>query len=193
MTNSFPKRVIMFLLGTAMCVVSFSQTSDGLRNQRSMLGELKDPAIIIRKTQRVLEVYDRGKLVKTFTVVLGFAPTGDKEVEGDGKTPEGEFYVFTKNPKSRFYLSLGLSYPSKDDARRGLAAGVITKSQLDEIVSAIDARKMPPQKTGLGGEIFIHGGGIGRDWTLGCVALKNEEIEEIFNAVKIGTLVTILP
>ena len=158
-----------------------------------MLGELKKPEIIIKKTQRSLEVYDDGKLVKAFKVVLGFAPTGDKEIEGDGKTPEGEFYVFTKNSESRFHVSLGLSYPSTGDAERGLAAGLISKNERDEIVSAIDEKKMPPQKTRLGGEIYIHGGGVERDWTWGCVALKNEEIEEIFGAVPVGTKVTIRP
>lgn len=183
----------MFLLLAAMCAVAFAQTSDSPRNEMPMLGELKDPQIVIQKKRRVLEVYDGGRLVKTFTVVLGFAPSGDKEIEGDGKTPEGEFYVFTKNSQSKFHLSLGLSYPSKDDATRGLAAGVITRSERDEIVSAIDNRTMPPQKTALGGEIYIHGGGIESDWTWGCVALKNEEIEELFGAIPVGTRVTIKP
>src|SRR5215218_2965564 len=140
-----------------------------------MLEELKDPEIIIRKEQRVLEVYDRGKLLKTFGMVLGFAPSGDKEVEGDGKTPEGDFYVFTKNSDSKFHLSLGLSYPAKEDALRGLAAGLISETDHDDIVAAVDNGKMPPQKTPLGGEIYIHGGGTERDWTEGCVAMKNEE------------------
>jgi murein L,D-transpeptidase YafK len=158
-----------------------------------MLGELQDPQIIVRKKRRALEVYDGGKLIKTFTVVLGFAPSGDKEIEGDGKTPEGEFYVFTKNAESKFHLSLGLSYPSKDDAERGLDAGVITGSERDAIVSAIDNKTMPPQKTALGGEIYIHGGGVESDWTWGCVALKNEEIEELFRVIPVGTKVMIKP
>jgi murein L,D-transpeptidase YafK len=158
-----------------------------------MLPELKQPEIIIRKKQRTLEVYDGGKLIKTFTMVLGFAPNGDKEVEGDGKTPEGEFYVFTKNDKSKFHLRLGLSYPSKADAARGLATGLITAAERDEIVTAIDKKKMPPQKTALGGEIYIHGGGIESDWTWGCVALRNEEVEQLFKAIPVGTKVTILP
>ena len=185
----------MVVLIVGACAAIFTQTSDALRMkaQRIMLAELKQPEIIIRKKRRVLEVYDGGKLVKTFTVVLGFAPTGDKEIEGDGKTPEGEFYVFTRNDKSRFHLSLGLSYPSKDDANRGVAAGVITAEERNEIVSAIDQKKMPPQKTALGGEIYIHGGGVESDWTWGCVALKNEEIEELFRVIPVGTKVTILP
>ncbi len=158
-----------------------------------MLGELKEPEIIIKKKLRLLEVFDRGKLVKTFSMVLGFAPTGDKEVEGDGKTPAGEFYVSKKNPQSKFHLSLGLSYPSKADAERGLAQGVISRADHDEIVRAIDAGKMPPQKTALGGEIYIHGGGVKDDWTWGCVALRNEEIEELFSLVPVGAKVTIKP
>jgi len=184
---------MMSVLMAATCAVTFAQTSDSSRNEVPMLGELKDPKIIIRKKRRALEVYDGARLVKTFKVVLGFAPSGDKEMEGDGKTPEGEFYVFTKNSESRFHVSLGLSYPSKDDANRGLAAGVITKSERDEIVSAIDRKTMPPQKTALGGEIYIHGGGIESDWTWGCVALKNEEIEELSRAIPVGAKVTIKP
>lgn len=191
--NIYVKRVTLFLLVAATCVVTFAQTSDNPRNEMPMLGELQDPQIIVRKKRRALEVYDGGKLIKTFTVVLGFAPSGDKEIEGDGKTPEGEFYVFTKNAESKFHLSLGLSYPSKDDAERGLDTGVITRSERDEIVSAIDNKTMPPQKTALGGEIYIHGGGVESDWTWGCVALKNEEIEELFRLIPVGTKVEIKP
>lgn len=154
---------------------------------------LEDPKLVIKKSARTLEVFDGEKLVKTYTVVLGFAPAGDKEIEGDGKTPEGEFYVFTKNPESRFHLSLGLSYPAKDDAKRGLEKKLITKEENDLIVKAIDEKQMPPQKTKLGGEIYIHGGGIERDWTDGCIALKDDEIEELFAAIPAGTRVSILP
>ncbi|PYT01692.1 MAG: hypothetical protein DMF63_02275 [Acidobacteria bacterium] len=158
-----------------------------------MLDALEDPKIIIRKQNRTLEVYDGDVLIKTFPLVLGFAPVGSKQIEGDGKTPEGEFYVFTKNAQSKFHLSLGLSYPSKDDATRGLAKGLISENERDEIVSAIDDRRMPPQKTKLGGEIYVHGGGIEGDWTCGCPALRNEDIAEIFAAIPVGTTVTILP
>ena len=186
----------MFLILTVVSVVTFSQVSD--RSQKSkdettMLTELKHPEMIIRKKRRTLEVYDGGKLVKSFTVVLGFTPVGDKEIEGDGKTPEGEFYVFIKNPKSKFHLSLGLSYPSKEDARRGFANGLINSTERDQIRAAIENGKMPPQKTALGGEIYIHGGGVESDWTDGCIALKKEDVEELFNAVRVGTKVTIVP
>ncbi len=123
MLRSSVTRVIMILFMAGMCAVALSQTSDTSRGEVRMLSELQRPEIVIRKKQRVLEVYDSGKLIKSFTIVLGFQPVGDKEVEGDGKTPEGEFYVFTKNAKSKFHLSLGLSYPSKEDAERGFAKG----------------------------------------------------------------------
>lgn len=183
----------LLLLMAVMFAGAFSQTADSPRDRGSMLGELTEPEIIIRKKQRALEVYDRGELIKTFAMVLGFAPAGDKEVEGDGKTPEGEFYVVTKNSESKFHLSLGLSYPSKDDADRGFTRGLISKKESGEIAAAIAENKMPPQKTALGGEIYIHGGGTDGDWTWGCVALKNEEIEELFAVIPTGTKVTIAP
>lgn len=157
------------------------------------LPPLNDPRIVVRKSERKLDIFDGGQLVKSYSMVLGFKPEGDKETEGDGKTPEGEFYVFTKNPRSKFHLSVGISYPSKVDAVRGLKQGLISREEHDLITAAIDEKKMPLQKTKLGGEIYIHGGGTAGDWTDGCMALKNEEIKEIFDAVPIGTPVTILP
>src|SRR5574338_321200 len=73
---------------------------------------IENPRLVVKKSGRKLEVFDGEKLLKTYKIVLGFTPAGDKEREGDGKTPLGEFYVFTKNEKSKYYLSLGLSYPS---------------------------------------------------------------------------------
>jgi murein L,D-transpeptidase YafK len=159
---------------------------------RSKVAGLKEPGIVVRKSERVLEVYDGSRLVKTLSMVLGFSPELDKEVEGDGRTPEGEFYVFTKNPKSRFHLSLGLSYPAPDDAERGFAGGLISQEARDLILKAAGEKGMPPQKTALGGEIYIHGGGTASDWTDGCIALENEEMTELFTAVPIGTKVIIL-
>ena len=169
---------------------ALSQNKPEMLNQP--LQNLTAPRIVIKKSARKLQIFDGRKLIKTYTVVLGFSAKGDKEIEGDGRTPEGEFYVFTKNPESRFHLSLGLSYPSKDDAKRGMAKQLITKEEYGEIVKAIDEGGMPPQKTKLGGEIYIHGGGVDNDWTDGCVALKNEEIGEIFAMIPVGTKVKIV-
>ena len=153
----------------------------------------ENPRLVVKKSERRVELYDGEKLIKTYRMALGFAPEGDKEIEGDGKTPLGEFYVFTKNERSRFYLSLGLSYPSADDAARGMRENLISPEEHDAILQAIGEKRMPPQKTRLGGEIYIHGGGAEKDWTWGCMALSNEEMKELFDAVPTGTRVTILP
>jgi murein L,D-transpeptidase YafK len=157
------------------------------------LEKLENPRLVVKKSERKLEIFDGDKLVKTYKIVLGFTPEGDKAQEGDGKTPLGEFYVFTKNDQSRFYLSLGLSYPSIDDARRGFKENLISQEEHDAIVKAINEKKMPPQNTRLGGEIYIHGGGTKNDWTWGCMALENEQMKELFDAVPTGAKVTILP
>ena len=157
------------------------------------LPELKNPQIVVKKHDRQLELFDGEKLIKTYKIGLGFAPEGDKEKQGDGKTPEGDFYVFVKNPKSNFYLSLGLSYPAADDAEHGLKAKLITQKQHDQIVKAIKNKQTPLQNTKLGGEIYIHGGGSASDWTLGCIALENEDIKEIFEVVSAGINVKIKP
>ncbi len=143
--------------------------------------------IVVRKTDRKLTFGD-----KIYKIILGFEPLGDKEIEGDGKTPEGNFYVFTKNDKSKYFLSLGISYPDTEDAKRGLAAGLISEVEHDEIVDAIQNRKKPPQNTALGGEIYIHGGGTERDWTRGCIAMNDKEMKELFDSVPVGIRVTIL-
>lgn len=155
--------------------------------------EMKNPRLVVKKKERRLELFDGEKLIKTYKVGLGFAPDGDKEKQGDGKTPEGEFYIFTKNPQSKFYLSLGVSYPNIEDAERGLREKLITKTQRNKIVEAIKNKKTPLQNTRLGGEIYIHGGGNSEDWTWGCVALENEEIKELFDALPVGTAVKIKP
>ena len=185
--------VVFFFVRANMQNIVKQPNRDQNESARSALPPLSRPEIVIKKRGRVLEVFDEGKLIKSYTIVLGFAPEGDKEIEGDGKTPEGEFYLSTKNAASKFHLSLGVSYPSKEDAKRGLDAGIISKAEHRAIVSAIENKKAPPQKTALGGEIYIHGGGTGRDWTLGCVAMENEEIEELFDAVPVGAKITILP
>ena len=149
--------------------------------------------IIVRKSEKVLELHHPDLEVKKYPIVIGFSPDGDKELEGDGRTPVGEFYVFTKNAKSNFHRSLGLSYPRISDAERGLAAGLISGDEYEEIIAAHSEGRKPPQYTSLGGEIYIHGGGTDRDSTRGCVGLEDSDIEEVFNAVEIGSTVRILP
>jgi murein L,D-transpeptidase YafK len=151
------------------------------------------PRIVVKKGQRQLILFSEDKLVRTYRVGLGLNPSGDKVRAGDRRTPEGDFYIFTKNDKSAFYLSLGVSYPNAAHAQRGLRDGLITKAEYDAIMRALRSGKTPPQNTHLGGDIYIHGNGAGSDWTWGCVALENEDIRELFAAVNVGTPVTIEP
>ncbi len=154
---------------------------------------LKNPRIVVIKSERRLELYSDGAVVRTYKVGLGLNPVPDKKRQGDRATPEGDFYVFTKNNKSAFYLSLGISYPNAEDAERGLRDGLISRAVHDAIVKAIKRKATPPQNTALGGDIYIHGNGASSDWTWGCVALENENIKELFAAVPVGTPVTINP
>ena len=154
---------------------------------------MPDLKIVIRKSERRLELLEDGKLHRSYRIVLGSCPTGGKEIEGDGRTPEGEFYIFTKNPKSKYHLSLAISYPSPEVAKRGLKVGLISQGEFDEIAAAKETISKPPQKTALGGEIYIHGGGIDGDWTEGCIALDDEDMSELFGLVERGTKVEIFP
>jgi murein L,D-transpeptidase YafK len=149
--------------------------------------------IIIKKSERRLELFEGESLRKGYAIALGSCPLGAKETEGDGKTPEGGYYVFTKNPKSKFHLSLAVSYPSPEDAESGLAKGLISHDEYSQLVAAEKTSARPPQKTRLGGEIYIHGGGIESDWTEGCIAMTDDDISELFGLVERGTRVEIYP
>jgi lipoprotein-anchoring transpeptidase ErfK/SrfK len=137
-------------------------------------------SIVVYKRERTLVLFNRGVPIRTYFVALGSKPVGDKERAGDQKTPEGLFYVNAHNPASKFHLALRISYP--DDAHRARAA-------------ALGADP--------GGDIMIHGlpkeyseagkNHLQNDWTNGCVALSNQEIEELWHAVPDGTPVHIKP
>jgi murein L,D-transpeptidase YafK len=200
-----PKTLFVALLFVSLTIIMPTQSSaDQQRDQTRQSGAAEARyRILIKKGERKLYLYvsDGGKerLAKTYQIALGNNPGGAKQRQGDGATPEGDYYITHKNPRSNFYLSLGVSYPNIVDADRGLKERLITKAQRQAIVSAIRARTKPPQNTRLGGDIFIHGGGVGklfgtiRDWTLGCVALENDEIKELFEKIPVKTPVKIVP
>jgi murein L,D-transpeptidase YafK len=154
---------------------------------------LANPRIVVVKSKRQLMLYAGAQLLRTYRVGLGFNPVGDKIREGDGATPEGTFYVFTRNDESKFYLSLGISYPNVEAASRGLRDGLISAEQYEQIVLAHRQQAAPPQDTPLGGQIYIHGHGALDDWTRGCVALDDRDVKELFDAVPVGTRVVIEP
>jgi uncharacterized SAM-binding protein YcdF (DUF218 family)/L,D-peptidoglycan transpeptidase YkuD (ErfK/YbiS/YcfS/YnhG family) len=160
------------------------------------------PSVVVRKAAHVLELYDevdgQRTLVKTYACITG-GNAGDKEVEGDRKTPLGRFHVVFKTTDSKYHLSLGLDYPSAEDAERGLKEGLITRAEYDGILEALksDLSQVENQRklwyTKLGGEIFIHGNAEGRTGTAGCVALSNVDVEEVFKLLPVGTVVEIVP
>ncbi len=200
-----PYSILAALLFAGLMIIAAPQApSTQQRNQTRQMSASEDQyRILIKKGERKLYLYRRenGKerLTKTYQIALGNNPTGTKRRQGDGATPEGDYYITHKNARSKFYLSLGVSYPNIADADQGLKDGLITKAQHQAITSAIRNKTKPPQNTKLGGDIFIHGGGTGRlfglirDWTLGCVALENDEIKELFDLVPLKTPVKIVP
>lgn len=138
-------------------------------------------AIEVHKAERKLYLLNDGKVLRTYDVKLGGEPVGKKRFEGDGKTPEGTYLISHRNPNSAFHLSLGINYPNSEDHAFAAAAG-----------------QRP------GGDIFIHGGPprkangkpravSRRDWTAGCIAVDDDEIEKIYAMVNPGTRITIFP
>jgi murein L,D-transpeptidase YafK len=158
--------------------------------------------IIVRKQSRVLLVVVDGVQECTYPVTLGRNWAADKAMEGDEATPLGEFYVCAKNPRSKFFLSMCLSYPNAEDAERGLSANLISPAEHAAILEAISRRAVPPQHTRLGGEIYIHGedprspasspAGF-RPGTRGCIGLENSAMRALFERTALGTPVIITP
>ncbi|MFO0727416.1 MAG: L,D-transpeptidase family protein [Myxococcota bacterium] len=149
--------------------------------------------IHIQKAERRLDYEEDGKVVRSFKVGLGGNPVGDKERQGDSKTPEGQMIVGWKLEKSQFHRFLGLSYPLPVHAARALEEKRIDRATAETIKAAALARRPPPQNTALGGDVGIHGGGSSFDWTLGCIAVTDEEIEWLFARVQIGDAVKVDP
>jgi murein L,D-transpeptidase YafK len=131
--------------------------------------------VLVNKGERRMHLIHDQQVLESYDIGLGFAPNGDKKIEGDGKTPEGSYIIDRRNPNSQFYLSIGVSYPNHEDR-----------------AEAKDLGKSP------GGDIFIHGRPWknrkgGQDWTAGCIAVTNREMRQIYSMVKSGTPITITP
>lgn len=156
--------------------------------------------ILIDSAQRTLSVMeDQERTLQVFrNVAFGRGGVSPFRVSGDGKTPTGEFYVAWINPDSRYHLFFGLDYPSPAHAEEGYRQQVIDVDTYVKIREAHHRRRLPPQDTALGGEIGIHGVGehdpdIHRlfNWTMGCVALTDQQIEELAPWVSLGMKVVI--
>ncbi len=134
----------------------------------------KADKVLVDKGARQIHLLRDGEIWKSYPIGLGFAPKGHKQREGDGRTPEGDYILDWRNPNSSFYLSIHISYPDTSDKASAKENGVSP-----------------------GGAIFIHGRHTpsrgNRDWTLGCIAVTDKAMDEIWAAVPNGTPITIKP
>jgi murein L,D-transpeptidase YafK len=147
--------------------------------------------IKVFKSQKRLELYKNENLYLEFPIGHGANNEGHKEVEGDHKTPEGDYEILVKNPKSSFHLSLGISYPNKLDAKVGLEKGVISQEECEQIISLLDSGKGTLWNTKLGGKVYIHGGLEESTGSRGCICMYNEDIEKLYEVIDIGTKISI--
>ena len=155
--------------------------------------------IIIDKAAKNLVLFKDGRQVAEFPASFGIDPDSDKYKAFDCATPEGLYFITDKKIHNRFHRLLGLSYPNLKNAEKGLAEGVLSLMEYKRISEAIQESKRPPADTGLGSGIAIHGGGVfrsfdltrERDWTEGCIALNNKDIEKVFSFSRTGTPVII--
>ena len=156
--------ITLLFVGLALAGCSRYQTYNGPEVTR----------IVVMKSDRMMYLMHNDTVLESYEFELGFAPVGDKEFEGDGRTPEGRYFIDRRNPESAYYLSLGISYPHENDTAEARELG-----------------RSP------GGDIFIHGTPRpfrGQDdWTWGCIAVTNREMREIYAMVGIGTVIDIYP
>lgn len=141
--------------------------------------------IVVNKAARRLAVYSKRRNVACYAVGLGFAPKGHKKVEGDGRTPEG-WYRTSDKPWSIFDNAIAIHYPNRDDAEVAAKDGRISRRMRDRIANDLRSGRVPPQSTKLGGAVLIHGGGSSSDWTLGCVALDDDDLLDLRRVIAHG-------
>lgn len=164
----------------AAIVIPYLVQSRESHHPLAAVNAVKADKILIKKKARMLTLFSKGHIIKSYRVALGRTPEGAKEMEGDNKTPEGAYTIDFRNTKSNYHLALHISYPNTQDIQRAKLQGVSP-----------------------GGNIMIHGirsglGWIGKfhrklDWTKGCIAVTNDEIDEIGRLVANGTSVEIRP
>lgn len=155
--------------------------------------ELGEPKVVILKSARKLHLFDGSDLIRTYDIALGFNPVGQKMIEGDGRTPLGKFRICTKNPDSAYSRFMGIDYPDPPAAVRALHSGLISPGEHSGILSAHRDQRCPIWTSALGGGIGIHGHGSKSDWTAGCVAMDDRDVEELFAVLRLGDPVEILP
>ena len=150
--------------------------------------------IEIWKHNRLMELRQGGGTVRRFHVALGYSPEFNKRIQGDARTPVGHYRVCEKREETQFHRWLGINYPNLDDAERGYVERMISANEWVDIFLTNLRGGMPTASTALGGRLGIHGlGGRRRsgDWTHGCIAVSDEEIEFLYAHVPVGTVVII--
>jgi murein L,D-transpeptidase YafK len=137
---------------------------------------------------------------RVFSVALGREPMGDKRSAGDSRTPEGRYRIAGPARESRFHRFLPIDFPNPEDAAQAFAVGRISRAERDAIFAAHRDRELPPQDTGLGGDLGFHGEGPewrgmspDLDWTYGCIAMSDAEIDFLVERVTLETRVRIHP
>lgn len=181
--KSFLPRTVLIALAAcaliaAIAAIVINAIDDAKGARRALAEGTKADRILVKKAERKLFLLKGASVLREYRVALGFTPVGAKEIEGDGKTPEGVYVIDSRNPKSQYHLSLHVSYPTAEQTAKAKKQGVSA-----------------------GGMIMIHGmpnraGELGRfawplDWTAGCIAVTNAEIEEIWRVVPDGTPIDI--
>jgi murein L,D-transpeptidase YafK len=172
-------KLLSYSLIYAVLACSFVAISYYLFPERKLPKDSKIDIILVEKSNRQMHVYTDGKKLKTYSISLGFRPKGKKHFEKDGKTPEGVYYIISKNSRSVAHKSLGISYPNAADKKYAARRG-----------------KSP------GGHIMIHGlmNGLGYwgkfhrfvDWTGGCIAITDSEMDDLFRHVDVGCKIEIV-
>ena len=175
-------KILQYLLKNSLYVIMLSiacLTSCNLFIEQKLPDNFQIDRILVDKSKRKLIVYDNGKRLKSYKISIGRSPLGAKEFQGDNKTPEGIYFIDSKNPKSGYHKNLGISYPNKKDIAHAKKQG-----------------RSP------GGDIKIHGYqnglalgylNIKYSWTYGCIALTNKDVDELYEIIKVGTIIEIVP
>lgn len=174
------KKIALILLSASLITYFGFLVFGTTEGQKTFIPKNSIDSLVVYKSKHRLLVYSGTKLIKTYPISIGKNPIGDKEFEGDKKTPEGNYTINSKNPNSGWHKNLGISYPNPADIEQARSLG-----------------KAP------GGDIKIHAlrngfGFIGKlhrsfDWTNGCIAVTDEEIDELYDAVKLGASIEIRP
>jgi murein L,D-transpeptidase YafK len=178
--TKLPPMPLLFAAALALTMLAGLLSADPARANLSFDQETKADLVIVYKGERILQLKRAGHLLKTFPIALGREPSGPKLQEGDGRTPEGVYTLDWRNPNSKYHRAIHISYPREGESEQAIRWGVSP-----------------------GGQIMLHGlpngvpaervGHPRRDWTDGCIALTNEQIDEIWARVEDGTTIIIYP